>query len=154
MYRKHDSLVPKPNHECNLCDYTSSIKEVLAMHMHKKHHGATPVLYVFFHLSYVTRSKESHRQEASRHFENFECNKCNFSAKSKVVYKHHEHFKHKKEATLTCELCDYRTSNAQYLKNHIQALCQEDYSWNICRFRFLGLICHGLIIKAHYIKKL
>ena len=22
MYRKHDSLVPKPNHECNLCYYT------------------------------------------------------------------------------------------------------------------------------------
>ena len=40
------------------------------MHMHKKHNGATPVLYVFVHLSYVTRSKESHRQEAYRHLEN------------------------------------------------------------------------------------
>ena len=40
------------------------------MHMHKKHNGATPVLYVFVHLSYVTRSKESHQQEASRHLEN------------------------------------------------------------------------------------
>ena len=40
------------------------------MHMHKKHNGATPVLYVFVHLSYVTHSKESHQQEASRHFEN------------------------------------------------------------------------------------
>ena len=30
------------------------------MHMHKKHNGATPVLYVFVHLSYVMRSKESH----------------------------------------------------------------------------------------------
>ena len=58
------------NHECNLCDYTFSIKEVLAMHMHKKHNGATPVLNVFVHLSYVTRSKESYEQEASRHFEN------------------------------------------------------------------------------------
>ena len=40
------------------------------MHMHKKHNGATPVLYVFVHLPYVMRSKESHRQEASRHLEN------------------------------------------------------------------------------------
>ena len=40
------------------------------MHMHKKHDGATPVLCVFVHLSYVTRSKESHQQEASRHLEN------------------------------------------------------------------------------------
>ena len=40
------------------------------MHMHKKHNGATPVLNVFVHLSYVTRSKESYEQEASRHFEN------------------------------------------------------------------------------------
>ena len=43
MYRKNDSLVPKPNHECNLCDYTFSIKEVLAMRMHKEHNGAAPV---------------------------------------------------------------------------------------------------------------
>ena len=40
------------------------------MHMYKKHNGATPVLYVFAHLSYVTHSNESHRQEASRNFEN------------------------------------------------------------------------------------
>ena len=40
------------------------------MHMHKKHNGATPVLYVSVHLSYVMHSKESHRQEASGHLEN------------------------------------------------------------------------------------
>ena len=40
------------------------------MHMHKKYNGATTVLYVFGHLTYVTRSKESHRQEASRHLKN------------------------------------------------------------------------------------
>ena len=38
--------------------------------MHKKLNGATPVLNVFVHLSYVTHSNESYRQEASRHFEN------------------------------------------------------------------------------------
>jgi hypothetical protein len=43
MYRKHDSFVPKPNHEYNLDDYTFSIKEVLAMHMHKEHNGVAPV---------------------------------------------------------------------------------------------------------------
>ena len=43
MYRKHDSLAPKHNHECNLCDYIFSIMEVLAMHMHKVHKGAAPV---------------------------------------------------------------------------------------------------------------
>ena len=52
-------------------DYTFSIKEVLSVHMHKKHNGATPVLNVFVHLSYVTRSKESYEQEASRLFEVF-----------------------------------------------------------------------------------
>ena len=130
MYRKHDSLDPKPSHEFNLCDYTFSIKEVLAMHMHKEHNGAAPVQvmqHVFVHLSSVTRFKESHRQDTSRHFKNFECNKCDFAAKSKGVHKHHEHLKHKKEATLTCQLCNCRTSNARYLKSHMQALCQTDY---------------------------
>ena len=83
--------------------------------------------HVFVHLSSVTRSKESHRQEALGILKKFECNKCDFSAKSKGVLKHHEHLKHNKKATLTCELCDYRTSNAQYLKSHMQALCQVDY---------------------------
>ena len=43
MHRKPDGLVPKPNHECNLCDYTFSIKEVSARHMNKEHNGAAPV---------------------------------------------------------------------------------------------------------------
>ena len=79
--------------------------------------------HVFVHLSSVTRSKESHRQEALGISKTFECNKCDFSAKSKGVLKHHEHLEHKKEATLTCELCNCRKSNAQYLKSHMQALC-------------------------------
>ena len=43
MYRKHNSLVPKPDYKCNICDNTFSIKEVLAMLMHKVHKGAAPV---------------------------------------------------------------------------------------------------------------
>ena len=43
MYKKHDSLVQKPNHECNLCNYTFSIKEVLVMHMHKERNGGAHV---------------------------------------------------------------------------------------------------------------
>ena len=131
MYRKHDSLVPKPNHECNLCDYTFSIKEVLAMHMHKEHNGAAPVqkscdMCLFTsHLSRVLKNHINRKHLGI--LKMFECNKCNFSAKRKGVLKHHEHLKHKKEATLTCEQCNYRTSNAQYLKIHMQALCQADY---------------------------
>ena len=43
MYRKPDSLVPKPNDECNLCDYTFLMKEELAVRMHKEYNGAAPV---------------------------------------------------------------------------------------------------------------
>ena len=53
--------------------------------------------HVFVHLSSVTRSKESHRQEALGILKTMECNKCDFSAKSKGVLKHHEHLKHKKK---------------------------------------------------------
>ena len=96
MYRKHDSLVPKPNHECNLCNYTFLIKEELAMHMHKEHNGAAPV-QKSCNMCFFTRSKESHRQEALGILKTFECNKCDVSAKSKGVLKHHEHLKHKKK---------------------------------------------------------
>ena len=41
--QKHDGLSPKPNHVCKLCDYTCSIKQVLAMHMNKEHNGAAPL---------------------------------------------------------------------------------------------------------------
>ena len=57
----------------------------------------------------------------------FQCNKCDFSAKSKGVLKHHKHLKHREEASLMCELCDYRKSNAPYLKSHMKALCQAYY---------------------------
>ena len=40
MYRKHYGLLPKPNHEGNLCDYICSKKD---MHMHKEHAGAASV---------------------------------------------------------------------------------------------------------------
>ena len=77
------------------------------------------------HLSLVLKNNISRKHLGS--LKTFEFNKFFFSAKSKGMNKHHERLKHKKEATLTCELCDYRTSNAQYLKSHMQALCQADY---------------------------
>ena len=114
MYKKHDSLVLKPNHECNLCDYTFSIKEVLAINMHKEHNGVAPVqkscnmCSFTSHLSHVLKNHIARKHLGI--LKTFECNKCDFSAKSKGVFKLHEHLKHKKEATLTCELCNYRTS--------------------------------------------
>ena len=134
MYRKHDSLVPKPNHECNLCNYTFSINEVLAMHMHNKHNGAAPVqkscsmCLLTSHLSGVLKNHINRKHLCI--LKTFECNYCDFLAKSKGVLKHHEHLKHKKP-TLTWKLCEYRMSNAQYLKIHMQALCQANYSTNI-----------------------
>ena len=86
------------------------------MQMHKEHNGAAPVqkscdMCLFTsHLSRVLKNLID-----SKHLgilKTFVCNRCDFSAKSKGVLKHHEQLKHKKEATLTCELCDYRTSNA------------------------------------------
>ena len=78
--------------------------------------------HVLVHLSYDKHFKESHRQDASKHFEKFEYNNCDFSAKSNGVLKHREHIMHTKNTlTVTCELCDYRTSNAQYMKSHMQA---------------------------------
>ena len=100
MYRKHDSLVHKPNHECNICDYTFLMKEELAMHMHKEHNGAAPVqkscnMCLFtFHLSRVLKNHIDRKHLGI--LKTFECNKCDFSAKSKSVLKHHEHFKHTK----------------------------------------------------------
>ena len=43
MYRKHDGLSPRPNNVCKLCDYTWSIKQVIAMHMHNEHNGTAPL---------------------------------------------------------------------------------------------------------------
>ena len=99
MHKKHNGAAPVQK-SCNMCSFTSHLSLVLKNHIYRKHLGILKTI---------------------------ECNKCDFSAKSKGVPKHHEHLKHKKEATLTCELCNYRTSNAQYLKGHMQALCQADY---------------------------
>ena len=99
MHKEHNGAAPVQK-SCDICSFTSHLSRVLKNHIDRKHLGI---------------------------LKTFECNKCDFSAKSKGVLKHHEHLKHKKEATLTCELCDCRTSNAQYLKSHMQALCQADY---------------------------
>ena len=79
------------------------------------------------HLLSIICSKELHQQEESMRFKIFKCNKCDFSANRKGVLKYHEQLKHKK-TILKCELWDSRTSNAQYRKSHMQALCQADYS--------------------------
>ena len=100
MYRKNDSLVPKQNHECNMCNYTFSIKEVLAIHMNKEHNGAAHVqkscnMCLFTsHLSHILMNHFDRKHLGA--LKTFECNKCDFSAKSKVVLEHHEHLKHKK----------------------------------------------------------
>ena len=100
IYRKYESLVPKPNHECNLYDYTFSIKEVLTMHMHKEHNGAAPVqkscnmCQFTSHLSRVLKRHIDRKPLGL--LKTFECNKCNISSKSKCVLNHHEHIKHKK----------------------------------------------------------
>ena len=87
MPKEHNGAVPVQK-SCNMCSFTSHLSRVLKNHIDRKHLGI---------------------------LKTFECNKYDFSAKSKGELKHHEHLKHKKEATLTYELCNYRTSNAQYL---------------------------------------
>ena len=96
-YREHDSFVPKPNHECNICDYTFSIKEVLAIHMHKEHNGAASVQRLCDMCSFTSHlSCVLHRKHLGI-LKTFECNKCYFSAKRKgVQLKHHEHLRHKR----------------------------------------------------------
>ena len=81
MHREHNGAPPVQK-SCDMCSFTSHLSCVLKNHINRKHLGI---------------------------LKTFECNKCNFSAKSKGVHKHHENVKHKKEATLTCELRDYRT---------------------------------------------
>ena len=71
MYIKHNNLVPKTDLECNLCDYTFSIREISAMQMHKLHNGAAPV-------------KKS-------------CDMCLFTSHFSVILKNHidkKHFEH------------------------------------------------------------
>ena len=115
MYRKHDGLSPRPNHVCKLSDYTCSIKQVLAMHMHNEHNGAAPLQKscnigpFTSHLSDVLKNHIDRKHLCIEEEKTFECNRCDFSAKSKVVLKHHKHLKHGEEASLMCKLCDYRT---------------------------------------------
>ena len=124
MYRKHDSLVPKPNHECNLCDYTFSIKEVLAMHMHKEHNGAAPVqkscnMCLFTsHLSDVLKDHIDRKHICIKKKKHY-----NVISVICLPRKHHEHLKNGEEAYLMFELCDYRTSDAPYLKSQMHPLC-------------------------------
>ena len=104
MYRKHDSLVPKPNPECNLCDYTFLMKEELAMHIHKEPNGAAPVqkscnMFSFtFHLSRVLKNHIDRKHLGILKF--FVCNKCDLFAKRKGVLKHHKHLKHQQKTPL------------------------------------------------------
>ena len=97
MYR--NIIVPKPNLECNLSGYIFSIKGVLTKHMHKEHNGAAHVqkscdMCLFTsHLSRVLKNHIDRKHLGT--LKTFECNKCDFSAKSKGVFKHHEHLKHK-----------------------------------------------------------
>ena len=71
------------------------------MHMHKEHNGAVPfqkscnMRSFTSHLSCVLKNHIDRKHLGS--LKTFECNKCDFSAKSKGVLKHHEHFKHKKK---------------------------------------------------------
>ena len=83
--------------------------------MHKEHNGAAPVqkscdMCLFTsHLLCVLKNNIDRMHLGT--LKMFECNKCDFNAKSKGVLNHHKHLKHKKNPTLTCELCNYRTSN-------------------------------------------
>ena len=86
-------------------------RNIMVSLLSKSH--ATCVLFTF-HLSRVLKNHINRKHLGI--LKMFECNKCDFSLKTT-----------KKEATLTCELCDYRTFNAQYLKGQMQALCQAAY---------------------------
>ena len=82
------------------------------MHMNKEHNGAAPlqkscnICPFISHLSDVLKNHIK-RKHLCIEKKTFECNRCDFSAKSKVVLKH-KHLKHGEEASLMCKLCDYR----------------------------------------------
>ena len=71
------------------------------MHMHKEHNGAAPVqksCNMSLFTSHLSRVLKNHIDR--KHLgilKMFECNKRNFSAKSKGVLKHHEHLKRNKK---------------------------------------------------------
>ena len=74
------------------------------MHMHKEHNGAAPVQKSFhmclftFHLPRVLKNHINRKHIGI--LKTFECNKCDFYAKSIGVLKHHEHLKHYKKSNL------------------------------------------------------
>ena len=69
----------------NLTDYTSSIQEILAMHMQKEHNGAAPVqkscamCWFTSHLSYVLKNHIDSKHIGLLIL--FKCNNCDYSAK-------------------------------------------------------------------------
>ena len=87
------------------------------MHMHKEHNGAAPlqkscnICPFTSHLSDVLKNHIERKHLCIEEEKTFKCNKCDFSAKSKVVLKHHKHLKRGEEASLMCKLCDFKTSN-------------------------------------------
>ena len=99
MHKEHNGAGPVQK-SCNMCLFTSHLSRVLKNNINSKHLGILKTLDV---ISVI------------------------FFAKSKGVQKHHEHLKHKIEATLICELWDCRTFIYQYLKSQMKDLCQADH---------------------------
>ena len=69
----------------------------------------------------------------------FKCDECPYAAPAKYKLKQHKKRKHIKSRDNKCKLCDFTTTDRDYLRTHMkkhEKTCTKRYQCNICDKKF------------------
>jgi KRAB domain-containing zinc finger protein len=101
-------------------------KDMLPMHIYRKHGGIVPEAQICDVCAFSCLSKTGMRQH--KNIEHlglvFNCKECDFSSHHKQTVVNHESSVHGKEdpkLTLRCHLCDYKNAYGSNLQIHLEA---------------------------------
>ena len=117
--RKHKAYESGPDIKCDLCDWTTKIKEHLQSHIRRVHGEKNIFCDICGERFSYGAALKKHLQ--LKHGEDLLCSHCDFKTKDDVTLKSHLKRFHTKPGNFLCTRCNYETTSSEDLRMHMNS---------------------------------
>ena len=118
--RKHEAYESGPDIKCDMCTWTTKVKEHLPFHIRRVHGEKNISCEICGERFSYGAALTKHVQ--LRHGEDLLCSHCDFKTKDIITLKSHLKRFHTKPGSFLCTRCTFETTSSEDLKLHINSV--------------------------------